>query len=343
MREEVLVPINFFEQLNQVATQISEVSSINQYFSIGSETAKVIFAGDPSLENCLGSALSHLQLPPKKEDLTIYCWSNQAPFHINLPFLKEDYQEQGLLKGFNNDRFYAAFQHGAASFVFYDRQRSIGYYLINTPEQIPYWEQSFPFKNIFHWRSEVSSLQLLHAASVAANAKAVLISGNSGSGKSSTTLSCALAGMDILGDDYVLADSEKLRAYSLYGYAKINLDNRKRFPSINSFVAPVSKNQEKALVSLNTGLKGKLISNSPLKAHLVPVITNSTVTTFELIGKEHGMRNLTPSTMFQLPGLQKETFQKCSLLTKGLPTYKVHLGSDPLEVGQAIAAFVTTL
>lgn len=72
--------------------------------------------------------------------------------------------------------------------------------------------------------------QVLHAGGVAYDGKAALILGPGGVGKSTTVLACAMRGADYLGDDLVYVDAagRDVRAYCLYGSAKLNQDSAAR-------------------------------------------------------------------------------------------------------------------
>ena len=72
-------------------------------------------------------------------------------------------------------------------------------------------------------------LALLHGSTVAENGRAVTLAGSSGAGKSTSALTCALAGMDLLGDDACVVDPRAPeRVYSIYGRAKLETDSAAR-------------------------------------------------------------------------------------------------------------------
>ncbi|MCA8903296.1 MAG: hypothetical protein KDA43_00310, partial [Hyphomonas sp.] len=53
---------------------------------------------------------------------------------------------------------------------------------VNRPSDLPYWTIGSPFRTIFHWWMETRGAQLIHAACVGYNDRAVLITGKGGVG-----------------------------------------------------------------------------------------------------------------------------------------------------------------
>ena len=88
---------------------------------------------------------------------------------------------------------------------------------------LPYWETAAPFRILFHWWSQSFGGQISHAAAVGRDGKGVLLAGRGGSGKSTTAICCVDAGMEYVGDDYVLLTRTPTpTAHSLYNSAKIH-------------------------------------------------------------------------------------------------------------------------
>src|SRR5690606_18578920 len=92
----------------------------------------------------------------------------------------------------------------------------------------PWWECTFSFRILFHFWTRDLPAQLVHAGAMAKDGTGVLITGQSGSGKSTSCLNLLRAGYDYLGDDYVWIElSEQTTVYSLYQTAKIEAENLK--------------------------------------------------------------------------------------------------------------------
>ena len=77
---------------------------------------------------------------------------------------------------------------------------------------------------------EASGRQLVHAAAVGTDEGALLITGRGGVGKSTTALACLEAGMQFLGDDYVVVGLDpEPQVYRLYGSAKLTSNSSSAF------------------------------------------------------------------------------------------------------------------
>jgi hypothetical protein len=109
-------------------------------------------------------------------------------------------------------------------------------YWIDDAEEIPYWERSFPFRQILSWWLEPLAFQPVHAACVAWGDRGILMPGISGSGKSTTSLKLSLSGFDLLGDDYVLLDTTREpKVWSLYRSAKLSDRSLTLLPELDGY------------------------------------------------------------------------------------------------------------
>ena len=109
----------------------------------------------------------------------------------------------GVLDADNLRGFY---HHDAPSWQFYDRATATGVLTLPGPLDIPPWESGSPFRLFLHWAYAAAHMRLTHAATLGLGGFGALITGASGSGKSSTALAGLLNGLDSVGDDYVLVE-----------------------------------------------------------------------------------------------------------------------------------------
>jgi hypothetical protein len=124
-------------------------------------------------------------------------------------------------------------------------------YWIDDAEEIPYWERSFPFRQILSWWFGPLALQPVHAACVAWGDQGILMPGISGSGKSTTSLKLSLLGFDLLGDDYVLLDTTREpKVWSLFRSAKLSDGSLKLLPELGGHARRYRPLDEKLTVFL---------------------------------------------------------------------------------------------
>jgi len=194
---------------------------------------------------------------------------------------------------------------------------------------VPYWERSFPLRTIFHWWFEKLPLQPVHAAAVGLSSGGVLITGASGSGKSTAALACLDSDLQFAGDDYVLVrHGPEPHVYSLYGTAKVEVENLARFPRLRAAVSNESRlDSEKALVFVSRFAPGKLIGGFPIRALLVSRITGART---RCCGAPRPRR--LPGTRADdavaPAGSEREAFRKLSALVREVPVYTLEAGTD---------------
>jgi hypothetical protein len=150
-----------------------------------------------------------------------------------------DFTDRGDIWGFNSKRIKTAFHWSEYSVNVMDLKTNTGVYWVKTPKSFPYWVCSSPFRSMIQWWMEKNNAQLLHAASVGTKDGAVLITGKGGVGKSTTAISSLNAGLNYLGDDYVIVKKDpEPKVYSLYSTAKLNPGDLDKFPALRTMKRP---------------------------------------------------------------------------------------------------------
>lgn len=318
--------------------QINLNSFTSICYQLGKHIVRVNYSDQ--LHIVLGESLAHLAVDPLDAvHLEIDCLVMDE--HWKMPFAQTDYQIQGLLAGYNDSDHFAAFQFGASVFSFYDRTIHRGYYVIEKVNALPFWEKGSPFRSIFHWWTETTSYQLIHAAYLDYNGTGVLLSGKGGSGKSSTTVGALLKGRKTLGDDYLLMDTADGWVYSLYQTSKLDKNALERFPQLTTIInADVLAHGEKALIAANSVAPDAIQREGKASIHLLPKINHSTTSVIKHATGADALRTLAPSTIFQLPGLHELTFKKCSAICRMVPVYEILLSVNSEEIDQTIDKFV---
>jgi hypothetical protein len=100
----------------------------------------------------------------------------------------------------------------------FDRHERTGVFWMHDARRLPGWQRTTPLRSLLRSVARRHDAWMLHAAAVANDRAAVLISGRGGSGKSTTAIGCAIAGIECLGDDVCIVRDD--RVYPLYGIAK---------------------------------------------------------------------------------------------------------------------------
>jgi hypothetical protein len=332
-------PEIFFNTLKALYTNSVAQNPSTVHVQLAEKILTINFSR-PELKAYMLGSLSHIRVNNvSSSDITIYCFD--SPLLTSFPWQGQQYGVQGTIEGFNTARFQTAYQHGSGAVMMYDRETKEGIYWIRDFTDIPYWERSFPFRSILHWWSRDTYYILLHAAGIGQHHSAALLSGKSGSGKSSTTLSCLLRDdLLIAGDDYVLVDTATCTLYSLYNCAKVEWDNLERLDFLKPLVNTTIKEAEKAMIFMHEACAEKIMQRSKLEYAFIPMVCKANKTSIVKCTEAEVLKSIAPTTMFQLPFGQNETFQKCITLTKKLRPYRIELGTDANEIAAAISEFL---
>ncbi len=299
----------------------------------------------PALVPALTGALDHRRRPPGagSPDLTFCAW-DEASTGVGVPpapWPPTAYGAKGVIDGFNDDRFSTVFAPGVDLLNAFDRARGVGLFWIEDAAAVPYWERGFPFRTLLHWATAGSPAQLVHSGAVGIDGTGVLLTGAGGSGKSTTTLLCLRAGMDYAGDDYVAFElSSPPQVHSLYSTAKVDPPTLERFPELVPLVGNAGGGDEKALLFLSPALAPRLASPLRLRAVLLPHVTGGPETRLEPASPVAAVRALAPTTVFQLPRQDTESFRRVVELSRRVPAFTLHLGTDVERIPEVVAGVV---
>ena len=176
----------------------------------------------------------------------------------------------------------------------------------------------------------------LHAAAVGTGEAGALIAGMSGAGKSTLAIACALEGMGLCGDDYVvLAESgERPVAHALNSTVRLSR------ASAGLLGVPVSPGafgpdqlppaDPKAQFEIERIAPGALRPSLELRAVLVPRHDSEAAEPREM-GGAAALRALAPSTVLQSPGRRPQAMSTLGALVRRLPCFELPVGGRPRQ------------
>jgi hypothetical protein len=336
-------PLAFFDRVYQsYQTAAAAVGGcVDRFYQIDEFVIKLQFAGVALIPH-LTRALKHLEiLPTTDSDLTICAWDSVST-QVSMPpppWKFDDYLQRGEIRGFITDRFHTSVQGDANALSMLDLDRSLAVYWVNDSQQAPFWETVAPFRTILHiWLSR-RGIQLVHGGAVGTENGGVLLVGKSGAGKSTTALSCLPSALSYAGDDYTLVKIEpNPKIFSLYSTGKKNTDDLKRLPFLNKAISNCDRlDTEKALYFIDEHFPQKMISSFPLKAILIPRISDRHDTFLESASAISTLSALAPSTIFQLPGATNADLKSISKIVKQVDCYYLNLGTNIDGASETIA------
>jgi len=312
----------------------------------GAHRLDVIY-GNEKLKNLFHKAFSHIQIPITDNNrvFTIFVTDNTCKSPgISMTKMATNHDSEKEIITFNRNDLHFMINPKSQIISYVDMENEIAVYAISETENIPYFEIAAPMRYILHWYCEKYNKTLIHAAAIGAGSKAVLITGPGGSGKSSTSLSCALKGMDYLGDDYVLVENEnEPQVISVYNSVKFRWDSTERIPQLKQIAKTVKSNEEKGYFFLQDHSYCSVKSKMPIAALLFAVIDNQGKTTFAADESQKILLNLAASTIFQMPGSGRATLKNIIRILGKLPVYRMSLGTEPDEIAESIRNFMKSL
>ena len=238
---------------------------------------------------------------------------------------------------------YVTYQPDFEQWQFFDPATGFGVQAMQRPDSYPPWEDSFPLVQFLHWTAMAQGRRIIHAAALGFGGRGVVISGNSGAGKSGTTLAGLLGGLDSIGDDYVLLDigQDRVRAFPMTRIMKQDARGLRRnglSPDDRRFVGPNWQGKYELYLA---ELMGHAIPEFlDLAAIILPRIGGEGAARLVPVASRDAMMALLPSNLVQLPGGRRFGVEFLADFSRRLPAYRLELGADPSSVTAVIADLI---
>lgn len=340
-------PVEFY---NGVFTRFTEAcdqgNSEHIKIDIGGNLIDLHFA-NPTLKKWILPAFRYFVTAEWSEpDLTICIWDSVSTNIDQLPPAWEEtsFSIRAEIKNFSSEQIFTAYHLGANSLSLLDKENKQAIFWVRDPNYFPDYEMAVPLRIIFHWWMSLRDILLVHSAAVGHRDGGVLITGKSGSGKSSTALACLFSDLLYAADDSCLVQENKpVTVLSLYNVAKKNLSSVDLKSQLAQSALASRSNDEKVIFQVFDEFPGKLVKSFPLKAILVPKITHRRNTTYREISPIKALSELAPTTILQLPGSGKNILNRLSTITQSVANYSLGVGTDLEQIPETINQILRTL
>jgi hypothetical protein len=198
------------------------------------------------------------------------------------------------------------------------------------------YERSKPFPNMLEVWYRDQGVQQLHAGLVAREGKGVLFIGQSGSGKSTCTLACALDGFDYLGDDHnglQMTQDGRCIGHSFYNAARIGPGHLAHFPELRAHeVPPHNQWDEKSLVFMTQVSPGHVAKMCDIVAVVMPRVVANGPTRFRRASKVQTFIALAPSTLMMPMGAGLGGFMNLIDFIPKMPCFTLECGPDVRQI-----------
>jgi hypothetical protein len=247
------------------------------------------------------------------------------------PWPTDAYRPRDEIAGLSGCPIEATYALAPGSLSLLDKRSREGIFWTRDAERLPLWERAQPFRDILRWVARAQDLCLLHAAVVADERGALLLTGRGGAGKSTLALACTLIGLRVLSDDMCLVSSESSpRVRSLFAVAKIDDTSLRLLPALRASVSGPERTEDgKAFLSLST-LNGGLGSDDgvPVRALVLPRIAAQGEPPARLT-PARALLGSGPTNVLELTGGGAQEMALLGALVRSVPSYSLAVGPDP--------------
>lgn len=248
------------------------------------------------------------------------------------PWGRGDYRPRDELRGYGDEELEVAYNLVGETLSLVDVPGGRALSWSRDPSRLPVWDTGAPLRTPLRWALRGRRRHLVHAAVVGDARGGVLLAGMSGSGKSTTALACALAGLGFTGDDFcVVEPGTPPVAHALYAIAKVDDAALALLPGLGDRVVWDERTPEgKTLVA-----PGAIARALPLRAIVLPHVGTRTGPLQPAVAAQ-ALLALAPSTLIQLPGSRPVDHAAIAELARALPVFLLELGPDPAAVVAAV-------
>ena len=229
---------------------------------------------------------------------------------------------------------------------------------------IPASERAAPIREALQLLMAARGRLMTHAGAVGRDSRGVLLVGRGGSGKSTLALSCALAGMEIVADDYVLLEPGPLVAHAMQSTAKLTEDSAARLGVPAGAIdatgfEPTLEGPAKALVRIPDLAPGRLKRKLVIAAVVAPALPLLSSHLFARTAKKgevsegegalrpisaaEALRAVAPSTIVQAGFGGGGSLATLADLVRRVPSYSLELSPDPTANAAAVDRLVAGL
>lgn len=216
-------------------------------------------------------------------------------------------------------------------------------------ELAPDWIASRPALPLMAAFSINTDWIALHAAAIGKNGKCLLLAGDGRAGKTTAAVSCAFAGWDYAGDDYVLINTADAKIEPLYCSARLRADIAPAFPGLLNAPVQISSSDGEPRYELRFGGERGYdrIKGGSLAALLLPRRRGAKHPEFAPARRIDAIAGLKTSMSLAMTHFHRDTreamIRKLVTVIGLAPIFFVDTGQCPAKIPVAFAEFLDRL
>lgn len=208
-----------------------------------------------------------------------------------------------------------------ATLSYYDERAAAGVQWFRDGARMTPGEGGEPLRNLLRWSLGANGAHMLHLATVGG----VLIGGPSGAGKSTTSLICALAGLDFTSDDQsVITLGERIVSHGIFSCVKATDTSLALVPELADFGEAIGLDWRG---KHRFDLRSRIVRSQEVRAIVLPQIAERTGELVPLAPGE-ALRRLTGASLPAMSCAMERTLAALRELVERLPAYTLAVGSD---------------
>jgi hypothetical protein len=202
-------------------------------------------------------------------------------------------------------------------------------------DRIFIYERAKPLARLLlDWHNS-RDVPIVHSGLVGYRGQGVLFVGQSGSGKSTSSLACVCGGLEYLSEDYVglqrMQDGSFV-GHSLYSSVFLETPHLSRFPDLTSYaIRGEGPEDTKSAILLSQLFPERLQRSIPIRVlAIVCVRRGASTTAVRPASRGEALLSIGPSSLLQLPNrsLGARGLQVLAELVEQVPCYRLDVGAD---------------
>ena len=313
-------------------------------FRVGGHHVAMRFAGEAFTGEVL-PAMRHLVAEPEAQaDLTLHFWDEASTGVGIIPFPWPSKVGWGnVVLGAQEDGLRATYRADNGLVTILDAAQGVGFVWMKDARATDRHDRAAPLRSLFAAYFAPRGMAVTHGAAMGRDGRGILLGGRGGSGKSTTSLLCLEAGLDFVGDDYLLVDPLRPFVHSLYATGKVLPESQVRMPQLGGMFEAAAEGVDagdKAIVYLYPQMAAQLSQGLEIAALMLPTVTGRRDTTAVPITGMAALRGLAPSTVFQNGDEAQRTLMLLAKLASRVPCYRLELGLELSQIPEVIAGLV---